>query len=138
MIQELQELKGKTVIKIKVSPDLSEIAFEVKEYRGVVYKYQALSDCCSESWFAHMTGVSNVIGAKVIDVSSIDFDLPVEHPEYKGIRQDVAKLHAIDLTTSKGNARIEFRNESNGYYDGYASLVHGSGISKLRHVTEDW
>ncbi len=84
-------------------------------------------DCCSRSFFADAKQFKELVGATI---------LSAEEREGAGIRDQEGfhtdrddhyeiKPHFLVFTTDKGHVTIDWRNESNGYYDGYVNwIVH--------------
>lgn len=101
--------------------------------------YGAYGDCCSESWFADITGLDNLRGQEVIGVRVLDVTLPKGD---RRTRQDEDKVYGYRLSTRKGDCDIIFRNSSNGYYGGELGLVRNaaslSGETFTEITTDEW
>jgi len=110
----MKELIGKTIRQILVSNDQQILVFFC-DYRNFV-AYEADGDCCSESWFADITGVEALIHCKVESVE----EMPMEgyNVEDGRCRQDSDEAYGYKIKTNRGYADIVFRNSSNGYYGG--------------------
>jgi hypothetical protein len=126
------ELVGKRVEKLLVNSDRTVLVFECEG--GERIGYYADGDCCSESWFNHITGLENVRGT----VEKIE----EKHFEMGGTRQDSDQVDMVELViagkwSSKG-FQIEFRNSSNGYYGGSADLIRGELPADLAEVTAEF
>src|SRR4051812_10984919 len=78
----MQALVGKKLIGLAVEKE-RQGALRV-ECEGETLYYVAYGDCCSESWFADITGVDALLGGTVSEV--IPVDLP--DPEDDRGRQD--------------------------------------------------
>lgn len=101
--------------------------------------YEACGDCCSESWFADITGLDNLRGQTVIGVRILDVDLPEGDTR---TRQESDQVYGYRLSTRKGDCDIIFRNSSNGYYGGELVLVSNaaslSGETFTEIKTDEW
>ena len=62
----MNELIGKTITALRVNEDQSILAFG--HHDGTYTAYETCGDCCSETWFADITGVPALLGAIVIGV----------------------------------------------------------------------
>ena len=101
------------------------------------YHYQAIGDCCSESWFADVIGLDALLAGPVLIVRTI------EMPDYnvsdgRG-RQQEDQAYGVELVTTGGVCTIVYRNSSNGYYGGKCEFVDEHTIQASRVLTfEDW
>jgi hypothetical protein len=136
----VQELIGKTIDTVWVNDDNTLLVFRCADGQDLAYR--AYGDCCSESWFSSLVGLSNLVGHAVTGVYA--------RPEIWGLpsaRQEVDILYGYFIATDDarrpdemplltavnamlvGDApdrtrlcEIEFRNASNGYYGGACQL----------------
>lgn len=141
-MDDFKDLVGKTVTAIKVDePKGGTIIFETD---AGTFLYQAEGDCCSSSWFEHVTGVESLIGQRVEMAEEIE--APAIPPEDEA-GHDVLCNYGYRLTTAKGFFEIEMRNDSNGYYGGYVvggeyKATSGSWVGSLlaeaMPLTEDF
>ncbi len=129
----MEELIGKTIESLSVSKDQSILAFYTDA--GVI-AYEVEGDCCSESWFADINGVSALINGKVTasDIVSMDG----YNVEDGRCRQEYDAAYGIKITTDKGYADIVFRNSSNGYYGGWMNKFSASLPDVMVQITNDW
>jgi hypothetical protein len=72
------------------------------------------ADCCSHSFFTDVNQFDELLGATIQNVEERDGE--VEGDKYAG---DVKAWHFLVFETNKGHVTIDWRNESNGYYDGW-------------------
>lgn len=114
----MKELIGKKITGLRVNDDQTVLAFDTDQ--GAVY-YIAYGDCCSESWFADITGVGALIGGTVRMVDEVKMD-GYNVDDGRG-RQESDQAYGYKITTDKGYADIVFRNSSNGYYGGWLDLL---------------
>jgi hypothetical protein len=133
-------LVGQTITKVWVAEDKGGIKFDLEGGQSVTAR--ADGDCCSHTWIENVQGVEQIIGSPIVSVEDVDMPDLGSPDEY-----DVLAYYGCKITSGKGFALIDFRNESNGYYggslvwpsmdeDGYDYFyggVHGQNVSK-----EDW
>lgn len=95
-------------------------------------------ECCSESWFADITGVDQILGGTVTDVEYVEAEDVLDDRT----RQSYDLCYGIKLKTTRGYADIVFRNSSNGYYGG--SVDRGCLLPALpdgiawSEITDEW
>lgn len=111
----MDELKGRAIKSARINPDKTLLVFDTDE--GEI-AYYAEGDCCSESWFNHVTGAEYLAGSTVKEVETSDVD-----GQLAGTRQEADQVAFVTMPTSIGYTTFEFRNSSNGYYGGWASRV---------------
>lgn len=128
----MNELIGKTVTGLRVNEDQSVLAFDHPD--GTSTSYVTDGDCCSETWFADITGVAALLGGKVLEVETVD--LPTV--DDKRTRQEEDQFYGVKLRTDKGLADIVYRNSSNGYYGGDIGLHSGALPEGMHAITDDW
>ena len=129
----MKELIGKKISHIRINDDQSILSFETDQ--GLV-SYEAWGDCCSESWFADITGVSALIGGVVATADEVSMD---DYNVNDGrTRQGEDSAYGYKITTDKGYADIVFRNSSNGYYGGDMNLLRDIGDSNMTEILDDW
>jgi hypothetical protein len=128
----MNELIGKTVASLRVSADQSILTFDHPD--GTSTSYLTDGDCCSETWFADITGVNALLGGKVVEVAEIDLPTVVDG---RG-RQDEDQFYGVKLRTEKGVADIVYRNSSNGYYGGSIGPFAGELPNDMKTITDDW
>lgn len=126
--ETFESLVGKTIKEVMISGDGVYIVFVTED--GKEFGYGAEGDCCSSSWFSHITGLKNLIGQNVVAVSEREEFSKEEYEEAeKEGEYDVLELYGFTLKTNKGACDIEMRNDSNGYYGGM--------VYTLDRVTKD-
>lgn len=67
------------------------------------------ADCCSNSYFTDLKQFDELIGATIQEVEERDGDTT---------NDGETAWHFLVFTTNKGHVTIDWRNDSNGYYDG--------------------
>lgn len=110
---EFVSLLGRVVKKLYVSADDTRLAFELKT--GSFLIWELYSECCSQTWFADILGIKDLINSKIIDVTSW---FPDSVEDGRSL-QEVERFYGIKIHHEKGITDIIFRNSSNGYYGGY-------------------
>lgn len=138
----MKELLEKTIVKVEIgvgSDDAEEgtrLVFTDSE--GVKYVYDAYGDCCSATWFSHISGLRNLLGKTVAKITEREEREATKAEEAEG-DYEVLSIYGYILNTSEGDCYIEFRNDSNGYYGGEAEFV-GNEVqnNSLKEVREDF
>lgn len=97
------------------------------------------ADCCSQTWFADITGVENLIGHTIQSFEWIEMPESYNVDDGRG-RQKTDEAYGIKITTEAGYCDIVYRNSSNGYYGGSASIAwrDGTATDGMKPITEDW
>lgn len=118
-----------------MNDDNTTIVFTSEDGRrmGFVADY----DCCSESWFSHLSGLDNLLGNTVEDV------IMQEERESDGTRQERDVVYGVRIISKnrKGIRLItdlEMRNSSNGYYGGSISPVRVTDDVRLTTIGKDF
>lgn len=128
----MNALIGKNVTAVWLAEDGGAIKFDFGDGQIIA---RADGDCCSRTWIENVDGAEQLIGT----VSAIE-NIP---PQARTQRDDgeVIQFYGCRITTDKGFATIDYRNESNGYYGGslewdvenFYGGVNGQNVSK-----EEW
>src|SRR3972149_4416951 len=130
----MEELIGQQVIGLSASGNKEFLAFDTVE--GEMVAYQAEADCCSESWFADITGIGNLIGYIVRTVDEIE--LPGYNVEDGRGRQEEDEVYGFRIRSDGGTTDIVFRNSSNGYYGGSLNYYKGE-LPPMEPITgQEW
>lgn len=130
----MKELEGKVVAGLAVSECAAHLRFELQG--GAFVCYEALADCCSESWFSDITGVSALLGQRVRAAERVE--LPDYDTEDGRCLQEVDQAYGYQLQTAKGRVDIVFRNSSNGYYGGELCLREQPPKAAFFDIEDDW
>jgi hypothetical protein len=125
------DLVGKKIDAIWVMPGEQYLRIDAS---GESFVYETEGDCCSETWFAEIIGVDALIGATV--TATEDLEVPVKEDGHT--RQDSDEFYGQSIATDRGRAQIVYRNSSNGYYGGSASLTSTTPPGDWRQITDDW
>jgi hypothetical protein len=129
----MKELIGKKITGLRINEDQSVLVFDTDQ--GAI-AYDAFGDCCSETWFADITGVSALLGGIVQTADEVGME--GYNVEDGRTRQEWDEAYGYKLTTDKGYADIVFRNSSNGYYGGSIDLLKRELPEGMTAVTDDW
>lgn len=128
------KLVGKRVSELYVSDAEGSLQF-ISDTGAYVFEVDG--DCCSQSWFADITGVDALLGHVVTGVESVTMGDVNDGRS----RQEVDELYKVTITTDAGRCDILWRNSSNGFYGG--SMIEATGTSRVRllkfkKITDDW
>jgi hypothetical protein len=105
---------GRKVVEVTGSEDCVTLTLE----GGDLHYIRLEGDCCSVSYFTDWKQFEELVGSTIQTVEE----------RYKG-REDDADMkaesvawHFLVFVTNKGHVTIDWRNDSNGYYDGTIML----------------
>jgi hypothetical protein len=111
----MKELLGRKILKIFINSEKTELAFHCEG--NVQVHVVAKGDCCSYSWFEHLSGVEALINGLVREIEEVDLSsLSIEG---KDALDEWIEFYGYKFKTDLGYSDLEFRNSSNGYYGGY-------------------
>ena len=130
-------LVGRKIKKIR--GDSTKLVFELTDG---LFSVEAEGDCCSSSWFEHMTGVcfaldavvTEVVPVETADITDCDDNRKEEYPA------ESLQRYSYRVETTKGTFDIEMRNSSNGYYGGYLNIDENPSakLLELPIIDEDF
>lgn len=126
-------LIGRTISGLSISDDDTVLVFYTDQGPVAIH---AEGDCCSFSWFHEILGtLSHLIGQTVTSVETRDLPCPDSYADHDSLAD-----YGVMLTTPKGRVDIVYRNDSNGYYGGYAKRYYGdlSQLTLTAIGTDDW
>lgn len=107
-----EKLKGKEILSVEWNE--KTLRFNLK---GDAVAFSAEGDCCSSSYIESLDNPDIFKSAIFDDVDAVSGG----QKEVDDL--DVHKWTFYKFKTNKGMCTLSFRNESNGYYDGYLELV---------------
>ena len=110
-----ESLIGKEIKKFILEKDGSEITFQLKD--GTTVRLLAEGDCCSNSWIENIDN-EDALKGKVTAVEDIDMPFLGHIPTAKHNPVQFIKYYGLKITTENGEAILDYRNDSNGYYGG--------------------
>ena len=105
---DFKKLIGKKILSIEW--DENGIRFNMQ---GDAIYYKAHGDCCSSSYIESLDNPEIFKDAEMLSVESVDGGQK-ELGEFEWHKWNFYKFK-----TTKGMCTLSFRNESNGYYDGW-------------------
>lgn len=105
---------GKKILAAEINTAKDCIIFETD---AGVFNLFAYGDCCSNSWFEHISGVDSLIGQVVNTEDEIEMG-EISRPAPDEGYGKYIQSYSLKLATDKGHFEIEMRNSSNGYYGG--------------------
>ena len=119
-MSDLKRFEGRTVI------DVIDTTLILDDGSRAVFALDA--DCCSASYFTDGAQFAELRGATIQSVEERDEDS--ESAANKAVTTAVTtggydvctKWHFLVFVTDKGHVTIDWRNESNGYYDGQVDV----------------
>ncbi len=82
---------------------------------GKTIKYTAVGDCCSSSYIESLDNPEALQNTLLISTEEVQ-------GEQKEMDYETHKWTFYKFKTTKGDCTLSFRNESNGYYNGYLSF----------------
>lgn len=106
-------LLNKTIVAVAMSDNKKQMTFVTSTGPVVIY---AEGDCCSSSWFESVDDPAALLGT-VQEVEEIPMPDLGNQPDH-----EVMRYYGLKITTEKGRAVIDYRNDSNGYYGGYLTV----------------
>ena len=133
MSDVLKVLVGRRVDGLSVGDGETVLAFATDA--GPI-AFGAQGDCCSQSWFADITGVSCLLGSVVRSVETRD--LTGYNVDDGRTRQESDAAYGFTVATDKGRCDVVFRCSSNGYYGGWIESYDGVMPSDMREIRDDW
>jgi len=110
---ELVSLVGKTCSSIEINEDKTTIKLICDDG---IYFLNATGDCCSESWFDHVS-----IGPYKYPFTFSAIK-EIELGKVMATRQEYDNIYGFEFSTEQGSVLIEMRNSSNGYYGGFLRI----------------
>jgi hypothetical protein len=112
---------GLTCVSVEVTSDYADCV-TLEFDTGPKVRFTLDGDCCSHSYFTPegISAFKELIGSTIQSVEEVDNHdglgesfYPSSSPE-----SDSTSWHFLKFTTSKGHITVDWRNDSNGYYDG--------------------
>ena len=131
-MSNMSELVGKTIVGLRVGRGEEVLTFDHPD--GTSTSYETDGDCCSETWFADITGVNVLLDHTVLSAESVEMDEVLDGR----CRQESDIFYGEKLTTDKGIVDIVYRNSSNGFYGGDIYLYTGKLPDDMKPITDDW
>lgn len=113
-------------VQLKVGGKCDEMIFTLKGDYGAKPERRQVrlvlsGDCCSQSFF-EKNSIEDARGLVGLNLRAIEH-VSSGIPDRKDARFDVTVYHAVKITTEDRVVVIDWRNESNGYYDGECEVI---------------
>lgn|SRR3990167_5569582 len=124
----MEEIIGKTIKEIYFDKEMDDWIVFITDENKLSYHIEA--DCCSTSYIDSFKGISNLLNQKVISVKELRTTEEVIE------EWDYIRTHPVEIITEKGVCVFTYKNNSNGYYDGWIELEDNSP-KELIPITED-
>lgn len=80
--------------------------------------YEAIGDCCSQTWFESITNIENIIYNTITGIERKEFSDGHDDKITKELDQECIRCYGYTFKTESGYTDIEYRNSSNGFYGG--------------------
>ena len=85
-------------------------------------------DCCSSSYFEKRSveDVKGLVGQTLLEIDSVESNIAnykVESTEENDYNGGTFQYHAVKIKTDQETIVVDWRNESNGYYDGQCTVT---------------
>lgn len=128
----LDALVGRIVVLVDVTG--GDSSAEIFLDSGDAFRFELYGDCCSSSHFTAdaLAQFRELIGARILAVEDRTNDEPA--PSLNEANPgDVNSWHFLVFTTDRGHVTIDWRNDSNGYYDGMLSMQSIAGLNVAAH-----
>lgn len=138
---DMKRLIGRKILSVSLNAEKDVLALHFEDGPRAVLS--AVGDCCSRSWFEHLSGLEALVGHAISAV--LEREMPADkwsEPE----EYELVRFYGWTLVTDYGRADLEMRNASNGYYggdveigDGYIGQYGEAGeMPDMSPVTEDF
>ncbi len=124
--EALNVLIGKTVREVFLTDDKQGLKFVCDDGH---YHFILDNDCCSLGWIEHISGIKDhLLGSTIREISYIRIEHVIPS------RKECDEIYGVKFKGDgqglyKGEAFLEFRNSSNGYY--------GSSIEEWKNISAD-
>lgn len=126
----LKHLVGLTIECVSFKPDMTEMYLDTEKGR---FTLDAEGDCCSHTVIDHVDNEQALVG-KVLSFESVEQWVPRERPDsFQGqpvSEYESISYYALKIVTDKGEAIIDYRNASNGYYGGWLNVYPPAGLAR--------
>lgn len=121
---------GKKIVSASLNVDNDELC--LVDDKGQHHWLSAVGDCCSKSWFEHITFPTFPFVVKEAICVKWDFEPRREEVDDDEGRDDL-KIYALKFKTSKGHIDLELRNQSNGFYGGSIAYSLDLPVDQYNH-----
>jgi hypothetical protein len=118
---DVPDIRGVKVVGASADGDAAELVLD--DGRRIVMYLGA--DCCSNSYFAEPKQFDELVGRTLASIEMRDGVGVLDPSDNEG---DVISPHFLVITTDQGHVTIDWRNSSNGFYDGWVSWHIEGGV----------
>lgn len=134
MLMNATSLVGRKIEELYVGPEEKDLILVLNN--GDICRFDTEGDCCSKSWWADIVGVKQLINHTIISIEQVDMPIPNDNRS----RQVEDQVYCYKIKTDGGECDLIFRNSSNDYYGGWASMEYVDSfiIKYYKQITEDW
>lgn len=102
---------------------------------GKAFEFQLDGDCCSKSEYTDegIAAFCELQGATILKIEDRESAERAAEMVKKWGVEESDSWHFLVFTTNKGHVTIDWRNVSNGYYDGSVNVVERPGLPLPAH-----
>jgi len=116
----MEQLIGKTIKEVQLDENDFLLKLITEDNENILIRTEG--DCCNRVWFVHISGIESLIGAKINEVVEKKWELVSDEKEIKG-NDEYEEVCFWTIKTDKGYFDFEVRNNHNGYYGGFVSVL---------------
>ena len=117
--EDIDKLLGREVTGFALSNDSETLSLSFRD--GGSADLVTEGDCCSTTWIESIDTPEYLKGT-IQAIENIDMPSLGNTPTPKRGYVDEVQYYGLKITTDKGSAVIDYRNDSNGYYGGSINL----------------
>jgi hypothetical protein len=90
---------------------------------GLRFHVELEGDCCSSSFFDDNSKLDaeGLLGEQLMSIEEVGRERPESDPLRHRTTEHI-EYHALLIRTDKQSITVDWRNESNGYYDGWVNV----------------
>ena len=115
----VDQLIGKTIVKYELSGDSTKLFLTFDT--GEIATLETYADCCSWTWIESIDTPEYLLGT-IQTIEDLSMPDRGDTPTSKRGEVDWVRYYGLQITTNKGTAVLDYRNDSNGYYSGDIDL----------------
>lgn len=118
---------GRKIASVEASGSTAKLKLD----NGKTVVMELEGDCCSSSYFSPegIEDLKSLAGQTISNIEDAE-ESSASHGPYSSELEygDSVSWHFLKFTTDKGHTTVDWRNDSNGYYDGWinASIVESN------------
>ena len=119
----IEQVKGLMIVKVDADSIGATITFENDQEMKLVLE----GDCCSHSYFQDVKQFDELVDSVVLEIDEVSGPSSEAIEAIDTSDQECVSWHFLIFKTDRGHVTIDWRNDSNGYYDGTVNI----GLSRL-------